>query len=147
MLTGYEPKRRIKNCGTSNYSDHLTYVSLLIHLHCAQGQAHSRGFFRLDSGREPVREWLTGLDRDTKKSIGEDIKTLQFSWPVAMPLAGKLDEHLREVRSNIKDRIARVIFTVFDGYIVLLHGFIKKSWKTPDKELRLAKRRLHILRS
>jgi phage-related protein len=64
-----------------------------------------------------------------------------------MPLAKKLDERLWEVRSNIKDGIARVIFTVFDGHIVLLHGFIKKSQKTPDKELALAKRRLHILRS
>jgi len=32
-------------------------------------------FFQLDSGREPVCEWLKGLDRDAKKSIGEDIKT------------------------------------------------------------------------
>lgn len=104
-------------------------------------------FFRLGSGREPVREWFKGLDRDAKKSMGENIKTLQFSWPVAMPLARKLDEHLWEVRSNIKNGIARVIFTVFDGHIVLLHGFIKKSRKTPDNELRLARRRLHILRS
>ena len=104
-------------------------------------------FFSLDSGREPVREWLKSLDRDTKKSIGEDIKTLQFSWPVAMPLARKLDENLWEVRSTIKDGIARVIFTMFDGYIVLLHGFIKKSQKIPDKELALAKHRLRILRS
>lgn len=104
-------------------------------------------FFRLDSGREPVREWLKELDRDTKKSIGEDIKTLQYSWPVAMPLARKLDANLWEVRSNINDGIARVIFTVYEGNIVLLHGFIKKSQKTPDKELALAKRRLHILRS
>ena len=104
-------------------------------------------FFNPGSGREPVREWLKGLDRDTKKSIGEDIKTLQFSWPVAMPLARKLDENLWEVWSTIKDGIARVIFTVFDGHIVLLHGFIKKSQKTPAKELVLAKHRLRILRS
>ena len=63
-------------------------------------------FFQLDSGREPVCEWLKGLDRDAKKSIGEYIKTLQFSWPVAMPLAKKLDERLWEVRSNIKDGIS-----------------------------------------
>jgi len=91
-------------------------------------------FFRLDSGREPVREWLKELGRDTKKSIGEDIKTLQYSWPIAMPLARKLDVNLWEIRSNIKDGIVRIIFTVYEGNIVLLHGFIKKSQKTPDKE-------------
>ncbi len=35
-------------------------------------------FFRLDSGREPVRDWLKKLKRETRKTIGEDIKTLQF---------------------------------------------------------------------
>ncbi len=33
-------------------------------------------FFKFDSGREPVREWLKSLDRENRKVIGEDIKTL-----------------------------------------------------------------------
>ena len=46
-------------------------------------------FFRLDSGREPVREWLKGMSREHRKAIGEDVKTLQFGWPIGMPLARK----------------------------------------------------------
>ena len=104
-------------------------------------------FFRLDSGREPVREWLKGLSRDSRKRIGEDIKTLQFGWPVGMPLARKMDEDLWELRSNLTPGIARTFFTVFENRIVLLHGFVKKSRKTPQNELTTAKRRLTKLRT
>ena len=104
-------------------------------------------FFRLDSGREPVRDWLKGLDREYRKAIGEDIKTLQFGWPVGMPLARKLSDDLWELRSKFPQGIARNIFTIHEQKIVLLHGFIKKSQKTPPKELSLAKRRLTKLRS
>jgi phage-related protein len=104
-------------------------------------------FFRLDSGREPVREWLKKLDRDGRKSVGEDIKTLQYGWPIGMPLARKMAENLWELRSRLPAGIARTFFTVYAGQIVLLHGFIKRSQKTPVNELAIAKRRLTKLRS
>jgi phage-related protein len=100
----------------------------------------------LDSGREPVREWLKDLSKEERKTIGEDVKTLQFGWPVGMPLARKLAPELWEVRSSLGSRIARVIFTVFEQRIVLLHGFAKKTRKTPPQDLALAKRRLRKLR-
>ena len=103
-------------------------------------------FFRLDSGREPVREWLKALEKNSRRIIGEDVKTLQFGWPVGMPLARKMDDGLWELRSQIQSGIARTFFTIFDGKIVLLHGFVKKAQKTPGKELSLAKRRLGRLR-
>ena len=104
-------------------------------------------FFRLDSGREPVREWLKGMRREHRKAIGEDVKTLQFGWPIGMPLARKMDEGLWELRSNFRPGIARTFFTIYESKIVLLHGFIKKSQKTPANEMALAKRRLNKLRS
>ena len=104
-------------------------------------------FFRLDSGREPVRDWLKGLSRNNRKSIGEDIMTLQFGWPVGMPLARKMADDLWELRSHISSAIARTFFTVYDRKIVLLHGFAKKARKTPVNELKVAKRRLTKLRS
>jgi phage-related protein len=103
-------------------------------------------FFRLDSGREPVREWLKDMSRDNRKTLGEDIKTLQFGWPVGMPLARKMDTDLWELRSTISSGIARTFFTVYQKKIVLLHGFVKKSQKTPSNELATAKRRLNKLR-
>ena len=104
-------------------------------------------FFRLDSGREPVREWLKDLRPEHRKTIGEDIKTLQFEWPIGMPLARKMDDGLWEFRSTLSSGIARTFFTVFKDQVVLLHGFVKKAQKTPPKELALAKRRLMKLRS
>jgi phage-related protein len=103
-------------------------------------------FFRAQSGNEPVREWLRSLSLDDKKTIGEDIKTVQFGWPVGMPMVRKIEPGLWEVRSSLKNRIARVLFTVEGGYMVLLHGFIKKSQKTPLEDLKLAKERLARLR-
>ena len=104
-------------------------------------------FFRLDSGREPVREWMKGMQSKHRETIGEDIKTLQFGWPVGMPLARKMEDGLWELRSNIPAGVARTFFKIFDNKIVLLHGFVKKSKKTPTKELAIAKRRLGKLRS
>ena len=104
-------------------------------------------FYKTGSGNEPVREWLKGLPRDDRKIIGEDIKTVQFGWPLGMPLVRKLDVGLWEVRSRLDNRIARVLFTVEENVMVLLHGFIKKSEKTPANDLNLAKKRLATLRS
>jgi phage-related protein len=98
-------------------------------------------FYRTDSGNEPVRDWLKSMPFDYKKEIGEDIKTVQFGWPVGMPIVRKLDPGLWEVRSHVKDGIARVIFTVHGDCMILLHGFIKKSQKTPSEELETGKRR------
>src|SRR6266536_2801097 len=89
----------------------------------------SVAFFRTDSGNEPVREWLRSLSREERRLIGEDLKTVQFGWPLGMPLVRKLDKALWEVRARLPDRIARVILTVGEAQMVLLHGFIKKSQK------------------
>ncbi len=104
-------------------------------------------FFASNSGKEPVREWLKDLSVKQRRSIGEDIKTLQYGWPVGMPLARKLDTKLGELRSRVTGGIARTFFTIYQGQIVLLHGFIKKSQKTPDTDMSIAKTRLQKLRS
>jgi phage-related protein len=98
-------------------------------------------FYRTESGAEPVREWLKELPRDYRKVIGEDIKTVQYGWPLGMPVVRKLEPGLWEVRSHVKDGIARVIFTVHGDSMILLHGFIKKSQKTPPEDLESAKKR------
>ncbi|MFQ5633335.1 MAG: type II toxin-antitoxin system RelE/ParE family toxin [bacterium] len=104
-------------------------------------------FYKTHSGNEPVRDWLKCLPRNEKKIIGEDIKTVQFGWPLGMPLIRKVDTRLWEVRSQLDNRLARVIFTVHGNFMVLLHGFIKKSQKTPKGDLELAKKRASEIRS
>lgn len=103
-------------------------------------------FYRSSQGAEPVRDWLHTLPRDVRKTIGEDIKTVQLGWPLGMPLVRKLDAGLWEVRCHISTGIARVLFTVEGSTMVLLHGFVKKSPKTPKPDLetaRLRKREVH----
>lgn len=99
-------------------------------------------FYRTESGNEPVRTWLKELPRNYKRQIGEDIKTAQLGWPLGMPLIKKIDKYLWEVRTTLENGIARTFFTVDDDYMVLLHGIIKKSQKTPLNELKTALARL-----
>ena len=89
-----------------------------------------------------MRDWLRELSALDRKTIGADIKTVQFGWPLGMPLVRKLDKDLWEARIHLESRIARVLFTVTEGKIVLLHGFIKKSQATPKTDLDLAKDRM-----
>src|ERR1700693_642631 len=98
-------------------------------------------FFKMDTGNEPVREWLKELAREDCKVIGADILSVQYAWPVGKPLVDNLGDGIWEVRSRLSNRIARTLFAVVDEEIVLLHGFIKKQPKTPADELDLAKKR------
>ena len=103
-------------------------------------------FFATEAGSEPVREWLKELSAQDRKSIGEDIKTVQFGWPLGMPLVDHLEGDIWEVRIKLDNRIARVLFVILNKTMILLHGFIKKNQKTPKPELDLAKQRLKALR-
>ncbi len=104
-------------------------------------------FFASESGREPVRDWLkddlSALDR---KTLGEDIRTVQFGWPIGMPVVDHIEGDIWEVRSKLDNRIARVLFVIINEEMVLLHGFIKKAQKTPKPELDVAKKRLKIVK-
>lgn len=98
------------------------------------------------AGAEPVRDWLRSLSPDVRKLIGEDIKTVQFGWPLGMPLVRSLEPGLWEVRINLPDGIARVLFTTVGPVMVLVHGFIKKAQKTPRQDLELARKRMKEVR-
>lgn len=100
-------------------------------------------FFRTEAGSEPVRDWLRSLPSpEDRKRIGEDIKTVEFGWPLGMPVCRPLGGGLYEVRTNLAgNRMARVLFYIDKkSRMVLLHGFIKKTQKTPDEDLELARR-------
>jgi phage-related protein len=99
-------------------------------------------FFRTELGTEPVREWLKKLTKSDKKTIGEDIKTVQFGWPLGMPLVDSLGQGLWEVRAKLSGgRIARILFFMDSNTMVLVNGFIKKTQKTPKAELELSRKR------
>ena len=108
-------------------------------------------FFKTGFGNEPVREWLKSseLGKEDRKRIGEDIKTAEFGWPIGMPTCRPMGGGLHEVRTDLPgNRIARILFYVAaKGEMVLLHGFIKRTRKTPHSDLELARKRQSIHRS
>ena len=104
-------------------------------------------FFRTLAGNEPVREWLKSLRPEDRTTIGEDIKTVQFGWPMGMPLVEKIENNLWEVRTtNLSFGIVRTFFTIDGNLTILLHCMAKKSQKIPQDDLRLVRKRLTQLR-
>jgi phage-related protein len=104
-------------------------------------------FYRLRPGREPVREWLKGLPEVERHAIGRDLLRAQWRWPVGMPLCRPLGEGLWEIRTDLPTRrTARVLLCIYEERLVALHGFIKKTRKTPESDLALARQRHKELR-
>jgi phage-related protein len=103
----------------------------------------SAAFFRTAAGSEPVRDWLKhDLDAADRRVVGGDIATVEYGWPVGMPVCRPLGKGLFEVRSSLSaNRIGRVIFCFQDDEMVLLHGFLKKSQKTPKADIEIARDR------
>lgn len=100
-------------------------------------------FYRMSTGVEPVRDWLKSLPEEDRHTVGIDLATVQVGWPVGMPLCRSLGGGLWEVRSRLPSRrIARLLFCVHEGRIGVLHGFIKKTQKTPHDEIELARKRM-----
>ena len=107
-----------------------------------QGKRVPAIFYRTAGGGEPVQDWLKSFSSDEdRKRIGEDIKTVEFGWPIGMPVCRPVGDGIYEVRTSLaQHRIARVLFYVYKrNRMVLLHGFIKKTRKTPGEDLELAR--------
>ena len=89
-----------------------------------------------------MRVWLKSLHSVERNLIGQDLMRAQFRWPIGMPLCRPLHHGLWELRTELpNNRSARVIFAFIDGRLVALHGFIKKTQKTPNSEIELALKR------
>ncbi|OUD12505.1 type II toxin-antitoxin system RelE/ParE family toxin [Thioflexithrix psekupsensis] len=95
------------------------------------------------TNNEPVKDWLKELSLNERKIIGFKIKEVEYGWPVGMPLTKSLGNGLWEVRVNLgeTEKIARIIFGIDGNRMVLLHGFIKKTQKTPKEDLNIASKR------
>lgn len=99
-------------------------------------------FFRNENGTEPVRDWLQGLSKEDRRRIGGDVATVEYGWPVGMPTCAPMGAGLWEVRSDLGgNRIARVLFCFAEDHMILLHAFIKKTRKTAEADLKIARAR------
>ena len=93
------------------------------------------------SSKVPILEWLKDFNKEDRKIIDRDIKCTQYSWPWKMPLIKPLGGGLMEIRIKLKEKQVRIFFILHDGIIVLLHGFVKKTQKTPNNEIEIALKR------
>lgn len=98
-------------------------------------------FYKSDTGNEPALEWFRALDPEERRVVGYDLRVLQLGFPMGMPLCKSLGDGLWELRSTLPRKIARVIFFLDGQTFIVVHGFIKKSQKTPKEELTTAKAR------
>jgi phage-related protein len=98
-------------------------------------------FFQSDRGREPVRDFLKAIPKSDRRVIGEDIRAVEFGWPIGMPVCDHLGNRLYEVRSSAGKKEYRVLFSVYGDRMILLHVFVKKTQKTPAREIVVAMNR------
>jgi phage-related protein len=132
--------RRVQDFSRHPHFNQDTAVPNLVH--SREIKRLSVAFYMNGAGSEPVKEWLKSkVSRDDRTKIGTDIKAVELGWPLGMPLCRPLGRGLWEVRTDLQDRIARVIFFIYDGQMVLLHGFIKKDQQTPKSDIGLALKR------
>ena len=101
-------------------------------------------FYRTATGNEPVRAWLSELSDSDRRIIGRDIMDVEYHWPKG-PIRAR-DRGVWEIRSNVMNGIARVLLFVYDGQMVVLHPFIKKTQRTPRSDLQLAIKRMKEVR-
>ncbi len=100
-------------------------------------------FYRSPMNNQPVRDWLLELTDADRKIVGRDIATVEFGWPIGMPMCRPVGKSgLREVRSTIRDGKveARVIFGIDGSGMILLHGFEKRPSRQ-DNEIKTAEDR------
>ena len=93
-------------------------------------------FYRLASGRELVREWLTELPREDRGLIGRDIMGVEFGWPYGPPLCASLTNYPGpyEVYSNLTGkRIARAFSPFRGGIWCFSTASSRKPWRYPGK--------------
>lgn len=99
-------------------------------------------FYRSSFGNEPVREWLKELPQSERQEIGKDLLRAQWRWPLGMPLGRPMGDGLWEIRTNLStNRTSRVLLCLYQGQLIALHGFIKKTRATPQQDLALARKR------
>ncbi|HJX54867.1 MAG TPA: type II toxin-antitoxin system RelE/ParE family toxin [Polyangia bacterium] len=98
-------------------------------------------FYRTPGGSEPVRKWLMSLPAEVRKEIGAEIRNVQNGWPLGKPYVDGFGGGVYEVRTSHAGRQYRVFFIILEETMVLLHGFQKKTQKTPADEINLARRR------
>lgn len=102
---------------------------------------HKARFYKTPTDREIVLEWIRTFSKEDQKTLGRDLQKVQFGFPLGLPLCRALGQGLWEIRSTLSDRVETRMIFYFDSplqAVVVLHGFVKKTRKTPKTEIDIA---------
>lgn len=103
-------------------------------------------FFKNDDGSSPIDEFLDSIEIKLRaKTVGLIIKLEKYGNNLREPYSKVLEDGICELRVSQGNNISRVLyFFVVGKKIILTNGFVKKTQKTPRKEIELAKKRRSI---
>ena len=99
-----------------------------------------------ENGKVPVQDFLYSLNPKLRAKAFSDIELLkrlgtELKEPYVKPIKGKKNKGLYELRTKFSSNIARIFyFTYYNNKFVLLHGFIKKTMKIPESEIKKARK-------
>ena len=80
-------------------------------------------FYQTDAGGEPVREFLRKeLTPAERTAVGKDIRTVEYGWPIDMPVCKDLKNDLLEVRTELDRKICRILFAIYGSRMVLFNA-------------------------
>lgn len=101
--------------------------------------------FELKRGEKPVEEFINSLNDTTTAKIAHTLDLLQkYGYRMGMPHSKKIDRDLFELRIKGSEEV-RIFYAFKNNRIVLIHGFKKKTQKTPAREIDMALKRLKSL--
>ncbi len=104
-------------------------------------------FLRTAGGREPIAEFLDSLSVKERTKALRVIRLLEEFGPrLGMPHGKPIAGNLRELRAVFGGKAIRLFYTKLKDEYIILHGFIKKSQKTPTKEIKTADERLNLIK-
>lgn len=99
-------------------------------------------FYEKPDGTKPAAEFLRSLDTKMRTKMVRTIQLLQnLGFDLREPYSKPLGDGIFELRAQVGNNISRVLYFFIVGQrVVLTNGFIKKTQKTPEKEIELAKK-------
>ena len=94
-------------------------------------------FYKKDDGSEPAKEFLDGLDNKMRAKMIRTVELLRdYGYELREPYSKHLNDGIFELRAKVSTDITRVLYFFVSGRkAILTHGFVKKTQKTPLKEI------------
>lgn len=99
-------------------------------------------FYTKEDGEQPAKEFMLALDAKMKAKIIKVLDLLENNGPLTgLPYSEHLENGIFEIRAKQSTNITRVLYFFTIGRkIILTNGFVKKTQKTPRREIDLAKK-------